>query len=186
VRRPSAREQVLLALALIAATVFALAFFVFLPMGDERRGLEGEARELTERIKQAEKMYREQAAIEGEITRLRAEGRELFMPGKEIVPSVMRDISQLSSDLGLRLTSIRPDEPESIQNSVRYPLTFRVEADFAHIVRLLYEIEQPPHRLWVEGIEIGPGPRGQAEPSALVHVATYTVRPASEGSDAKS
>ena len=100
--------------------------------------------------------------------------------------AVMRDISQLSSDLGLRLTSIRPDEPESIQNSVRYPLTFRVEADFAHIVRLLYELEQPPHRLWVEGIEIGPGPRGQAEPSALVHVATYTVRPASEGSDAKS
>jgi Tfp pilus assembly protein PilO len=102
------------------------------------------------------------------------------------MPAVMREVSQLSRDLGLRLTSIKPGEPESVQDCIRYPLTFRVEADLAHIVRLLYEVEQPEHRLWVEGLEIGPGPRGGSDLAATVHTATYAVRSTREAADAKT
>jgi Tfp pilus assembly protein PilO len=178
------RERTVLIAAGAALAGFLLVFFVVLPMRDTAKNLSGQIRTFSAAIDEANKMYRQMPAAEEEAKQMRAETAKLFMPENvEVTPSLVREIAQLNSDLGINLNSIRPAEPEPVGNGVRYPVSFRIEADFPHIVRLLFELEQPPHRLWVEGIEITPGARGASGLSALVHVASYSLKSVSKGTD---
>jgi hypothetical protein len=51
---------------------------------------------------------------------------------------------------------------------------------------MLYELEQPPHPLWVEGVEISSDRTASNEARAKVSVAVYTLRSASEREHGKS
>src|SRR5574340_309664 len=181
------REKPVLIAAGAALAAFLLLFFVALPMRDTAKNLRGQIRTLTTAVDEAQTMYRQLPAAEEEVKRLKADTSQLFLPeNAEVTPSLVREISQLNSDLGVDLSSIRPAEPEVAGNGMKYPVTFRVDADFSHIVRLLFELEQPPHRLWGEGIEITPGAKGETGHSALIYVSAYSLKSVSKGPDEDS
>jgi Tfp pilus assembly protein PilO len=186
-RRASRRERLLLIGGFSALALFLLIFFLLLPMRDTARALALQEKSLTATVERAQRMYREMPAAQQETKQLRSEVQELFRPEQgDVQADLLREIAQLTSDLGVRLTSIRPGEPEPLAKCVRYPVGFRVETDFPHLVRLLYELEQRPHRLWVEGVEVGPGAAGGSGLLIFLHAATYQLKSAKKASDEKS
>lgn len=180
------RDRVVLGAAVAAAAGFLLILLIVIPMRDRARNLSAQVTALTAKIDEALQMYRQMPAAEEEIKKLKAATAELFRPDENVTPEMVRDISQLNSDLGIRLNRIQPSAPEKVGGGMRYPVSFGVETDFPHIVRLLYELEQRPHRLWVEGIEVSPGPRGSSELTALVYVATYSLKSVPKETDEES
>jgi hypothetical protein len=182
---PRARAPLIIAVGALA--LFLLILFVALPMRDTAKNLSDQIGALTAKIDKAVQMYRQMPAAQEEVKQLKARTAAQFRPDNpDVTPDVVREIGQLTDDLGLSMSSIRPAEPEKVGNGVRYPFTFRVETDFPHIVRLLYELEQQPHRLWVEGIEVNPGGRGSAQLTALIHVAAYSLKSVTKGPDEDS
>jgi Tfp pilus assembly protein PilO len=172
--------------AAAAAGAFLLVLFVVIPMRDRARSLAAQSATMTAKIEQAARMYQQMPAVEEEVKKLQAKTAEVLRPDRDVTPEVIRDVSQLSNDLGIQLSSIRPSEPVKVGNGLRHPVSVRFETDFPHVARLLYELEQGPHRLWVEGIEISPGSRGSDLLGVIVHVATYSLKSASKGTDEKS
>jgi len=186
-RRASRRERLLIALGLVVLIGLALGFFVVVPMRDSSRALAREEQSLEAKIEEALRMYQQLPAATEEAKQLRASETAAFRPGAEdMTPQVVREISQLTTDLGLALTSVIPGEPESLESATRYPITFHVESGLAPIVRLLYELEQRPRQLWVEGVAISPGPRGGSQFLAVVNIATYGLAPEEKGTDEKA
>jgi Tfp pilus assembly protein PilO len=185
-RRVGQRDRVLMLAAALAAGAFLLVLFVVIPMRDRARSLAAQTATLTAKIEQAAQMYRQKPAAEEEVKKLQAKTTEVFRASTDVTPEVIRDVSQLSRDIGIQLSSIRPSEPEKVGNGLRYPVSVRFETDFPHVVHLLYEIELGPHRLWVEGVELSPGSRGSDLLGVIVHVATYSLKSAGKGTDEKS
>jgi Tfp pilus assembly protein PilO len=180
-RRLSARERGVVAVGIGVVAIFLVGFLVVRPMRRRAATLSRQAATFAARLTEARHMYEQIPAVRQVVTKLQTEVAQQFRPRQaEVVPDVVREIVELNRDLGLRLTSVRPSEPEALGQCLKYPINFRVEASFPQLARLLYEIEQPPRQLWVEGVEIGPGGRGGQELSASVHVATYTLKPPGE------
>jgi Tfp pilus assembly protein PilO len=185
-KRITQRDRALVLAAVAAASAFLLVLFIVIPMRDRAKSLAAQTAALTAKIDQAAQMYRQMPAAEEEVKKLQAKIVEVFRGSSDVTPEVIRDVSQLSNDLGVQLSSIRPSEPEKVGNGLRYPVSLRFETDFPHVVRLLYELEQGPHRLWVEGVEVSPGSRGSNLLGVIVHVATYSLKSAGKGADEKS
>ncbi|MCJ7797041.1 MAG: type II secretion system protein M, partial [Thermoleophilia bacterium] len=101
-----------------------------------------------------------------------------------VMSGMVGEIEKLSKELGVTLTSIRPGEVESADGSTRHPVTLKVEADLGKIVRLLYELEQPSRRLWVEGMEIASPRQTEGKLTGTVYVAAYSPLPESEAENA--
>jgi hypothetical protein len=59
------------------------------------------------------------------------------------------------------------------EGAVKYPATFQVEAGFSDLVRLMFELEQPERRLWVEGVEISADRQVGGRLQATFYVAAY-------------
>jgi hypothetical protein len=96
----------------------------------------------------------------------------------------VREIEKLSKELGVTVTSFRPGQSESADGSTRHPAVFKVDADLGKIVRLLYELEQPSRRLWVEGVEVAAARQGEKTLTATIYVAAYSPARESEAADA--
>ncbi len=179
-RQLSPREKTLVAFAATALVVLAYVFGLLLP---ERRAL-GEARlrqaQLKDQLAQAELMYREAAAAQQQIGGLKARSQGIMFSSSDVPSGMITQIENLSKELGVAVTTIRPGDPESADGSTRHPAVFKVEADLGKIVRLLYELEQPGRRLWVEGVEISSVRQTGGALSATIYVAAYSPSHGSE------
>ena len=186
-RQLSARERVLLAVGAVALVGFVYIFGLLLPVRDRAGKLAHTEALLCAKIEDAARIYQETAGIEADIAAVRAQTAELMFPAADVRVGVMREIDRLASELGLTVTSVRPEEAEPVAGSLKHPTTFRVESDFGRLMRLLYELEQPTHRLWVAGLEISPGRKGSDQLQARFYVAAYTpARRGGEADDAKA
>jgi hypothetical protein len=175
------RERVLVIAAAAVLVVFVLVFAVALPMVDRAGRLAADTKELTDRIAEASRMYEGLPAMREESVSLAAEVGDLTKSRADVA----RELDGLTSDLGIRLVSVRPEDPEPVAGCLKHVTTFNVETDYAHMVRLLYELEQPEHRLWVEEVRISPPRRGADELQVLITVAAYVVG-VTEESDAEA
>ncbi|UCC69413.1 MAG: type II secretion system protein M [Armatimonadota bacterium] len=186
-RRLSTRERLLVTLAGVALVVFALAFAVILPMADRVSGLARDETALRKAIAEAAKMYEAAPAIRAETEDLRAEVSRLMFPRENVKVQVVHEIDRLTSDLGIRLANVKPPgEPESLADCLKYTTSFTVTSTFAESVRLLYELEQPGCRLWVEKVDIERGRGAGAELQINVQVAAYVAAKAGEEDDVRA
>ena len=185
-RRLSRRDRVLLAIWAAVVVVLALVIAVALPMRMRWKTLDGEVLSLQRTIAEAAAMYRQAPELTKEIKELGDTARALSRSGKEVGPTLIKEVDQLTKDLGIRLLSVRPGEPQTLEQCRKHTAVFEVECDFAGVARMLYELEQPPHPLWVEGVEISSDRTAENEVRAKVSVAVYTLRSASEKKDEKS
>ena len=167
------REQSLVVVAAVALVAFLLAFGLILPTRNRAAKLARQEQALSMKISEAASMYLEALREAEEIAGLRAELRDLMFPHKDASIALVREIDRLTSELNVRVTGIRPGEVEPVAGSLRCPMTFTVESNFADIVRLLYELERPQRRLWVEGVEMTSSPPQAGELQANIHVAVY-------------
>jgi len=175
------RERLLIIAAAAVLVGSVLVFAVALPMLDRAGKLAADTKELTDRIAEASRMYEGLPAMREESASLAAEVGDLTKSRADAA----RELDGLTSDLGIRLVSVRPEDPEPVADCLKYVTTFNVETDYAHMIRLLYELEQPGHRLWVEEVMISPPRRGANELQVIITVAAYVVG-ASEESDAEA
>jgi hypothetical protein len=186
VRTLSPRERVLLVVGAIAAVGFVCIFGLILPMRDSAGKLAQTAASLRAKVKEANRMYSEVPKVVEEIATLRADTLGLMFDAADARVGVMREIDRLAAELDLTVASLRPGEAEAVAGCVKYPTTFVVESDFSRLVRLLYELEQPDHRLWVEGVEITASRTGGGRLRATLHVAAYVAAPRSEEEHAEA
>jgi len=187
VRRLSRRERFLVMVAGVAVVGFALVFAVILPMADRARSLARDEAVLRDAIAEATKMYEAAPAIRADVEGLRAEVARLMFPRENVKVEVVREIDRLASKLGLRVTNVRPPgEPESVADCVRYTMSFKADSTFAKSVQLLYELEQPECRLWVEEVDIGRGREAGVELQINVQVAVYVPAKAGEEEDVEA
>lgn len=178
----SGRERFLVIIAGVAVVVFALAFGVILPMAGRARTLADEEAALRRAIAEAAEMYESAPVMRAEVEEMRATAARLMYPRENVEVAVVREIDGLASELGLRLANVRPPgEPASIADCTKYTMTFKADATFAKAVRLLYELERPERRLWVEEIDIGRSREAGVELQVSVQVAAYI--PAEEDED---
>lgn len=186
-RRLSTRERFLVTFGGVALVGFALVFALILPMADRARSLARDEAALRDAIAEAAKMYEAAPAIRADVESLRAQVARLMFPRENVKVEVVREIDRLASELDLRVTNVRPPgEPESVADCVRYTMSFKAESTFAKSVRLLYELEHPERRLWVEEVDIGRGREAGVELQIDVQVAAYVPTKAGEEDDVEA
>jgi hypothetical protein len=171
-------------LAGVALIGFALVLAVILPMTDRARSLARDEAALREAIAEATAMYEATPAIRAEVEGLRAEVARLMYPRKDVKVEVVREIDRLASEWGLRVTNVRPPgDPGAVADCLKYTMSFKANSTFAKSVRLLYELEQPERRLWVEEVDIGPSREAGVELQIDVQAAAYVPTKAGERDD---
>jgi len=185
-RQLSGREKALLILGGVALVLFVYLFGLLLPTLDTAARLARAEASVNEKVATAARMYGKRSQIEQEIYALRTQTAELMLSTADVRVAVMRKIDALASAYGVSVTSVRPDEPEPMSGFVKYPTTIEIESDFAHLVRLLYELEQPANRLWVEEVKISSGRGKTDELRATLQVAVYAPRTEREEGDAEA
>jgi len=185
-RQLAPREKALVAFAVTALVIFAYVFGLLLP---ERRAL-GDARrwqgQLKDQLAQAELMYREAAAAQQQVAALGAQSQSIMFGSSDVQSGMVTEIEKVSKELGVAVTSIRPGDPDSADGSTKHPAVFKVETDLGNIVRLLYELEQPGRRLWVEGVEITSARKTGGALAATIYVAVYSPSHESEAKNGEA
>lgn len=185
-RQVSAQDRRLLLIGAAALLVFAYVFGVLLPLHAKARELASEQESLSGLIERAQMMYKAAQAAQAEIARLAGQTEELMFPEGDVRVSMVRQLESLAEETGLTITSVQPEEPQSVDGSVKYRATFKVEASFSELIRLMFELEQPTRRLWVEGIEISADRQAGAQVQATFYIAAYGQAMGSEGADAQA
>lgn len=185
-KRLSRRDRVLLAIWAAVVVALAVVIGVALPIRSRWKKLDGEVLSLQRTVADAAAMYRQAPELTKEIQKLRDTAHALSRSGEQVGPLIIREVDRLTSDLGIRLLSVRPGEPQTLEQCRKHTAVFEVECDFAGIARMLYELELPPHPLWVEGVEISSDRTAANEARAKVSVAVYTLRSASERDHGKT
>ena len=186
-RQLSQRERMLVLFAALALIGFILVFVIGLPMRNRSLSLARDVDNLRHEIAQAKSLYAQMPEIQTEIQELRARAAGLMLEKSNVKVEVVHEIDRLTSDLGMSVTGVTPPgDAEPVSGCLKYTASFRADSSFSEIVRLLYKLEQPSRRLWVEGIEITPGRKGGEALHVDVHVAVYVPAPESEEQDAEA
>lgn len=186
-RRLSGRERSLVMFAAAAVVGFVLLFGVGLPMRDRGVRLAEEEEELSGKIEEAARMHERTPAIREEIETLAAEAEGVMFPWEDVKEGVVREIAKLAAEWGMDVTNLTPPgEAEAVSGCLKYSASVTGGATFAQMVRLLYELEQPSRRLWVEAVDITSGHRGGEKLTVTVHLAVYARAKGSEEGDAKA
>jgi Tfp pilus assembly protein PilO len=185
-KRLPSQDRTLIVLGLVAVAAVLALLVVVLPLRAKARQLSREAEALQAKIGEAETMYGRFPTEAARLANLEKQIGSVCRPQANPSPEVVREIQQLSSDLGLQLISVRPSEPTVGEGYTKFATTFELQASFADIVRLLYELETPPHSLWVDAAEITSDQGGGADLRATVTVAAYVHTAAERKSDAKT
>jgi hypothetical protein len=185
-RQLTPREKIIVSIGAAALVVFAYGFGLLLPARRAVAGAVSQQARYREQLTEAERMYREAMAARGRIAGLRQQSQSLMCPWADVESGMVGEIEKLSKELRVTVSSIRPGETESADGSTRHPATLKVEADLGRIVRLLYELEQPGRRLWVEGVEIASPRQTEGRLSATIYVAAYAPARESEAENAET
>ncbi len=186
-RRLSSRERFLIAIASAALVVSVLVFGLILPMARRAAQLARDEAEYREVVAEAASMYEAVPAIEAEVADLRSEAARLMFPREEAKIAIVHEIDDLAAEVGIRLIQVvPPGDPEPAAGCLKYSASFRADSTFAQAIDLLYRLEQPDRRLWVEGVEITSA-RGAGEGLQInVQLAVYVPVEAGEEDDAKA
>ncbi len=185
-KRLSGREKAIVGVAAAAVVVFVYLFALLLPA---RRAVANSAQQqadLRDQLEQATRMYREASTAERKIADLNKRVSEIMFPAADVQSATVSTIQSLSKELGITVTSIRPEDPEISKEFTRYPTAVKVEAEIGKIARMLYELEQPNRRLWVEGVEITSAKQTGSTLQATIYVAAYRPPRESEAPDAEA
>ncbi len=185
-RQMSAQDKRLLLIGAAAVVVFAYVFGLLLPLHAKARELASEQESLSGLMERAQMMYSAAQAAEADLAELASQTHELMFPEGDVRVSMVRQLESLATETGLTITRVRPEEPQSIEGSVKYRTTFTVEASFSEVVRLMFKLEEPTRRLWVEGVEISADRQAGDRVQATFYVAAYGRTPESEGADAQA
>jgi Tfp pilus assembly protein PilO len=183
-RQLTPREKVVLVIGAAALLIFGYVFGILAPARRSLARTRGELAQLTDQLDQARRMYEDALAARQQIGALKQQSQALMFPSADVQSGMVREIEKLSKELGVTVTSIRPGEAESADGSTRHPAVLKVDADLGKIVRLLYELEQPSRRLWVEGVEVAAARKGENTLTATIYVAAYSPARESEAADA--
>jgi hypothetical protein len=187
VRRLSPRERFLIAIAGAALLVVVLVFGVVLPMVGRGAKLARDEAEYRAIVAEAASMYEAVPAVEAEVAELRSEAARLMFPREEAKIAVVHEIDELAAEVGIHLTRVvPPGDPEPAAGCLKYSASFRAESTFSQAIDLLYRLEQPDRRLWVEGVEISAGRGSGAELQINVQLAVYVPVEAGEEDDAEA
>lgn len=173
--RLSPRERALLAAGAAALVLSALVFGLARPMLARSRQLAREAESLRAELEEAAAIREAAPEIEEELARLRAAAADIARPAGYVAPQLVRDIEALSARLGVSLTRVRPGEPQPSAGCMKYPITFEFESSYDQMVRMLYELEQPAERLWVEGAEISSVRGTPGRLRTVIHAYAYVL-----------
>ncbi len=171
-----------------AAALIAVLYVVglLLPLNAKTRELSSEMESLKGAVERSQMMYHAAQAAESDVAALQEDMRALMFPDGDVRVSMVRELERLAAETGLTITSIRPEQPERAGGAMKYPATFRVEAAFSDLVLLMFELEQPARRFWVEGVEISADRKGQAKLQATFYVAAYAQFEEDEAEDAET
>ena len=185
-RQLSLRERRLILIAAAALIVFIYFAALILPLGSKSSALTEELELLKGQAERAEMMYAAAEAAVSDISALREQTQELMFVEGDVRVGMVRELESLASGTALSITSIRPEEPQATEGAMKYPATIKVEADFSELVRLLFDLEQPDRRLWIEGVEVSAPRRGEQKLQATFYVEAYTQPDESEETDAEA
>ncbi len=181
----SRRDRVLVVVWVAAVVVLAVVVGLVLPMRGRWVRLNDDVLRLQQQIAKAAAMYRQTPEMRIEVEQLRETAQALSRPDSDIGPVMIRQVDQLAKAMAVRLLSIRPGEPETLEGCTKHTAVFEVEGDFEGVARMLYDLERPPLQLWVEGVVIGSDRTAESAVRATVSVAVYTLRSGSEKRNAK-
>ncbi len=185
-RQLSPREKVIAAIGLAVAVIFGYLFILLLPARRASADMASQQAQLQDQLERANQMYKSALSAADEIAKLKKQSQDLMFPAADVQSGMVSEIEKLSKELMVSVTSIRPGDPEKTDGAMRYPSVIKFEADLGKIVRVLYELEQPNHRLWVEGVEITSARQAGGILSATIYVASYAPSRESEGVNVKS
>lgn len=185
-KRLPSQDRTVVVVGLVAVASVVAMLGLVLPLRNKAGQLRRETRALQAKIDDAAAMYRRLPTERARLAGLGKQIEDLCRRQPDPSPQVVREIEQLTSDLGVQLVTVRPSEPTTGEGYTKFATTFEVQASFANIVRLLYDLETPPHSLWVDSTEITSDQAGGADLRATVTVAVYVHTPAGKESDAKT
>jgi Tfp pilus assembly protein PilO len=185
-RQLTPREKAIVGVGAAAVVIFAYLFGLLLPARRAAASIAQQQTEVRDQLDQAERMYHDAMSAQTKIASLKKQSQDIMFPAADVQSGTVREIEKLSKELDVTVTSIRPGDPESADGSTRYPTVIRVEADLGKIVRLLYGLEQPNRRLWVEGAEITSARQTGATLQATIYVAAYKPSRESEAPNVKA
>ena len=185
-RQFSVRERRLLPVAAVALILFVYVAGLILPLSNRSKDLTEELELLKGQTERAEMMYDAAETAASRIADLREQTQALMFLKGDVRVGMVRELESLAGEANLSITSIRPEEPQSTEGAMKYPATVKVEAEFSELIRLMFDLEKPDRRLWVEGVEISAPRRDEEKLQATFYIEAYTQPDESEETDAEA
>jgi len=183
-KQPAGSERTLVLMGAIALVLFGYVFGLLLPLNRQAGDLTRDRIAFEGQLERADNMYTSAQRAEEEIVKLKEQTAAMMFPQSDVGVEMVRRLERLARETQLTITSIRPEDSEAIDGAIRYPATFKVEADFADLIDLMYKLEQPDTRLWLEGVEIQAPRRDEDKLQATFYVAAYGSAPDAAGKEA--
>lgn len=101
-------------------------------------------------------LQRDLDAVKGELNRLQRDVDQRLVRGSktQLVREMVQSAQGAARAAGLRLTDIKPDEPEVVAGLRRVPVRVSVSTRFPEAARFLFELEQETERFRVEQVRL--------------------------------
>ena len=154
--RMQAKNRNLIVTIALCAGVVGYAFFVFLPTQRSISALQSELETHQSYIAQQQLATATLASLEEELR----ETREFTHQWREHAPDLRRrsplnaTVAKCAANAGVDIVQLNPQAPETLAHLARVPISLTCEGKFEQIFDFLGELEQLPHVIWVEDMQL--------------------------------
>lgn len=185
------RERILLIVGSSLIVFLLFYYYIYSPRQAEYRALQAQLQDRQNTLQRMEADARQAPQLEAEFARLQATIAQLEskLPTSKETAVLLVQLENLTRDLGIDLTSIRPSQLESPPPPaqqpagasaqpatalyLRYPIKLTMNADYSELLRLTSRLHTFPRLIVVRRIVISP--RVVPDLSAEVDVETFVL-----------
>lgn len=153
------RQLYLLALVIFVFTILASYLYLFKKPLASYANLRQSRLFLAEKIATGKNIADELQEQEAAVARLRQRlhGQETALPAQKLVARNIDRLDQLCNRHGIRLESVRPENPLTVRMFTELPLTIRVSGPYFDLYPWLHEVEKELEPMVIKQFELLPG-----------------------------
>lgn len=98
-----------------------------------------------------------------------------LVPAQVDATARLNEINAVAMRCGLKPSMVRPDQPLPRGAIIAHPITVRVESDYEHLLRFVFDVESLPRHTRVTRLEVEADPARTGQVHAQLELTAYSI-----------